>query len=139
MALQPTRFLQAREGEDLFLTERITRPDGTLHVPGDFGGVNPVRLRVYDRTANSPTIPVYAPADSAIAGVVIDPALTDGLWEGRDSRGYNFVFRIKPGDFRFLGGKIYDVEFALTGTFAGSAIVKTVVFQVSVTPTMLVV
>lgn len=131
--------MQVREGEDVFLVERITRPDGTLHVPGDFGGVNPVRLRVYDRSLSSPTVPAYAPADSAIAGVVIDPALVDGLWEGRDSTGYNFVFRIKPADFRFLGGRIYDVEFALTGTFAALALIKPLSFQLSVSPTMLVV
>ena len=130
--------MQAREGEDIFFVERITRPDGTLHVPADFGGANPVRLRIYDRTATNPLTAVHSPADSAIAGVVVTPAVVDGLWEGRDSTGYNFIFRLLSASFRPTGGKIYDVEFALTGTFNAVAIVKTVLFQVSVAPTGLV-
>jgi len=132
MTTQPIRFMQVREGEDVFLVERITRPDGTLHVPGDFAGVNPVLLRVWDRTAANPGSPVYSPAAFAVAGVVVSPAVVDGLWEGRDSAGYNFVLRILETDFRFTGGKIYDVEVALTGTFNALAITKVVQFQVSV-------
>lgn len=132
MATQVARVMNVREGEDVFFVERITRPDGTLHVPGDFPGGTPVALEIWDRTAEA--APAYIPVPVALGGIVFTPALTDGYWEGRDSTGYNFIFRLPTGAFPLSGGRIYDVEFSLTGTFGGSAIVKRVLFVVNVQP-----
>ena len=133
MTTQPTRFQSVREGEDLFLVERGERPDGTAMVVADFGA-NGMDVRVFDRTGATPGTAVYTSLAAAVAGVVQAALVVDGYWEGRDSTGYNFRLRIPPASYRFTGGKIYDVEVKLTGTFAASAWIKTLVFQVAVQP-----
>lgn len=133
MATQPIRLQTVREGEDVWLLERGERPDGTPMVVGDFGA-NGMDVRVYDRTSLTPQTPVYSALAAAVAGVVMAALTVDGLWEGRDSTGYNFKLRIPPATYRFLGSKIYDVEVKLTGTFAAAAWIKTLVFQVAVQP-----
>lgn len=133
MSSTPIRYQTMREGEDAWFAERLENPSGTAYAA--FTAFTTYDVRVYDRTSATPGTPVYSAL--AVAGLsppLFDVLQTDGFWEGRDSTGYNFRYRIPPATFRFVGGKIYDVEFKLTGTFLAAAIIKTVVFQVSVLP-----
>jgi len=133
VATQPVRFQSVREGEDVFLVERGERPDGTPMVVGDFTATS-LNISIFDRTSSTPGTAVYTSLLQPVAGVVQAALVNDGYWEGRDSTGYNFKYRVLPSAYRFTGGKIYDIEVKLVGTFNALAWTKTLLFQVAVQP-----
>jgi hypothetical protein len=127
------RLVSAVEGEDVFLVERGERPDGSYMVVGDFTATS-LDLKVFERGSPTPNTAVYTFLAQPVAGVVQTGLVVDGYWQGFDSIGYNFLLRILPSAYRFTGGKIYDAEVKLTGTFNALAWIKILRFQISVAP-----
>ena len=116
---------EVMEGNDWFLTYRVLRADGVLVTRADVtadagGGANLLTINAYDLGTSA------AVADDAVyTATVTNTAaniakhlmlantsgtlLTDGFWNGVDSTGYNFFYRV-PYATWMKGGNRYKLE-----------------------------
>jgi len=116
---------EVMEGNDWFLTYRVLRADGVLVTRADVdadgaGGTDWLSVKVYELGTSS------AIADDAVfTDTVTNTAaniakhlmladtsgtlLTDGFWNGVDSTGYNFFYRLGSQSW-MKGGNRYKIE-----------------------------
>ena len=116
---------EVMEGNDWFLTYRVLRADGVLVTRADIdadggGGTNWLPLKAYalgtsaavaDDAVYSATVTNTA-ANIALHLMLANTSgtlLTDGFWNGVDSTGYNFFYRV-PYATWMKGGNRYKVE-----------------------------
>lgn len=124
------RQREVREDEDVFFAEQWQKPDGTYFGAADFG-VPPLfnwDLRVFDADALNVT-PVFTLLAQTTG---FGPLTNDAYWNGEDAIGYNFLFRVAPATFRFIGGKRYVLEWTVYGAFLGSTLRRFKVTELSV-------
>ena len=116
---------EVMEGNDWFLTYRVLRADGVLVTRTDVtadagGGANWLTINAYD-LGTSAAVADDAVYTAAVTNVAANIAkhlmlantsgtlLTDGFWNGVDSTGYNFFYRV-PYATWMKGGNRYKVE-----------------------------
>ena len=94
---------QALEGSDVFIAHRLVKADGTNVTQADI--TSTISVRVFDRSGagegRAPDTPIYT--DTTISkttggpggGAAILDALATTYWDGQDSEGYNFIYRLQ--------------------------------------------
>ena len=112
------------EGNDWFLTYRLVRADGAVIDQDDTSNdtsATALTVKAYELHSLAAVAeePVYtatvAGGPTNIDKNVMASLKTDGFWNGVDSTGYNFFYRVPYGDW-MQGGNRYKVEFDLTLT-----------------------
>lgn len=112
------------EGNDWFLTYRLVRADGDLVSRSDITSTGTDEIgtvKIYsldssgaasDEPANTVSIQAADVAQHIVISSATSAPLTDGFWNGVDSTGYNFFYRVPYGTW-MKGGVRYRVEFSL--------------------------
>ena len=116
---------EVMEGNDWFLTYRVLRADGVLVTRADVdadggGGTNWLTINAYD-LGTSAAVADDAGYTATVTNSTANIAkylmlantsgtlLTDGFWNGVDSTGYNFFYRV-PYATWMKGGNRYKLE-----------------------------
>jgi hypothetical protein len=122
------------EGLDTFLSNRLITADGTQLVTGDVSGT--ISVRVYDLSAagegRDRDRSIFTKTDIALASGgpltgadhLVNTLETGTYWDGRDTIGMNFCYRLiwnaagSTGPY-LRGGHKYRVDFEVTTTAFG--------------------
>ena len=119
------------EGNDWFLTYRLVRADGVVvsqtDVEDHTSGDDALVVNVYELGTGAAVSDTAVYTATVVGGAeaidknVMASLKTDGFWNGVDSTGYNFFYRVPSGTW-MKGGNRYKIEFvlALTSTLPGT-------------------
>lgn len=117
---------RVKEGNHVYLTNRIIMADGTQLVQSDVGSGSSIEVRVYDISGGGegrrPDASIFTKTDIGVTtggpggGAAILDTYATTYWDGKDSTGYNFIYKLEwdsagaTGPY-LRGGHTYLVEF----------------------------
>lgn len=102
------------EGVDVTHVARVVKANGTAFTSSDFSSPGTYDVEVYD---DSGTQILNETGTSVSTGdPVFDSLQTDGYWDGKDDKGYNFRHTLTQSELStdaFAGGKSYRTVYTL--------------------------
>ena len=125
------------EGNDIWFVARVRRPDNVILSRDDIsgsGGSNSdaLQIRIYDISkdslgtgTNGRQVFQSNQADNNLSDVLLTATsgsalTTDGFWNGLDSEGYNFIYRVRASGAAYTAGRRFQAEFAFETTAYGT-------------------
>jgi hypothetical protein len=109
------------EGNDIWFVARVRRPDNVILSRDDIsgsGGSNSdaLQIRIYDISKDS--LGTGTNGRQVFQSNQADN--NDGFWNGLDSEGYNFIYRVRASGAAYTAGRRFQAEFAFETTAYGT-------------------